>query len=145
METPTIRSAEIEASRKWYVVDAEGQILGRLATKVATILKGKHKPVYTPHLDVGDFVVIINAERVRLTGNKANIKTYFHHTGYPGGGRTESFKNLIVEKPERVLEHAIRGMLPHNRLGRKMFKKVKIYAGNEHPHQAQNPELMDVG
>lgn len=144
MNTPTPRSEQIEAARKWYVVDAEGQVLGRLATKVASVLKGKHKPMYMPHLDTGDFVVIINAEKIRLTGRKAEQKEYFHHTGYPGGGRMETYKEVMESKPEFVLEHAIKGMLPHNRLGRQMFKKVKIYAGSEHPHGAQLPEVLEV-
>jgi len=135
---------EIVANRKWYVIDADGQVLGRLATKIATMLRGKHKPIYTPHLDVGDFIVIINAERIQITGKKADKKSYFHHTGYPGGGRMESFRSLLSRKPHRILAHAIRGMLPHNRLGRKMFKKVKIYAGSEHPHQAQKPEVLSL-
>jgi large subunit ribosomal protein L13 len=142
VKTPTPSTAEIEASRKWYLVDADGKVLGRLATKVASILKGKHKPMYMPHLDVGDFVVIINAERIRLTGRKADQKVYFRHTGYPGGGREDSFKELIAKKPDQVLAHAIKGMLPHNRLGRQMFKKLKIYAGGEHPHVGQKPEVL---
>lgn len=144
MRTPTVSPAQIEESRKWYLIDAEGMVVGRLATTVAQLLKGKHKPIYTPHLDTGDFVVVINADRVRLSGRKAYQKEYFHHTGYPGGGKTETFNEVMSSKPERVLERAIRGMLPHNRLGRKMFKKVKIYAGSDHPHKAQKPENFEV-
>ena len=144
MKTPTVSPAQIEESRKWYVIDADGLVVGRLATTVAQILKGKHKAIYTPHLDTGDFVVVINADRVRLTGRKEDQKEYFHHTGYPGGGKTETFKEIMSSKPERILEHAIKGMLPRNRLGRKMLKKVKIYAGNEHPHTAQKPESLNV-
>jgi large subunit ribosomal protein L13 len=144
MKTPTVSPAQIEASRKWYVIDGDGLVLGRLATTVAQILIGKNKPMYTPHLDTGDFVVIINADRVRLTGRKEDLKSYFHHTGYPGHHSTEAFKDLKSTKPEWVLEHAIKGMLPHNRLGRKMLKKVRIYKGEEHPHAAQKPETMEL-
>lgn len=133
-----------EVNRKWLVVDAEGKVLGRLATEVATILRGKHKPIYAPHMDVGDHVIIINAGKVRLTGRKAQTKRYFRHTGYPGGLRSESFTELLKKHPERILEKAIWGMLPHNRLGRKMYKKLKIYSGAEHPHQAQQPEKYEV-
>jgi len=127
---------------KWYLVDAESQILGRLASQVAYIVRGKHKPVYTPHLDTGDHVVIVNAEKVRVTGRKLQRKQYTRYTGYPGGLRTRIIGKELEDRPETVLAHAIRGMLPKNRLGRKLFKKVRIYSGSEHPHQAQNPEAL---
>ena len=135
---------QIEASRKWFVVDADGETVGRLATQVAQILRGKNKPIYTPNLDTGDFVVIINAEKVQLSGNKADQKEYFRHSGYPGGGRHTSFRVMLERHPERIMEHAVRGMLPKNRLGDKMFKKLKVYAGEKHPHQAQNPEELKI-
>ena len=130
---------EADVVRTWHVVDAEGQTLGRLATAVATLLRGKHKPTYTPHVDTGDFVIIINADKIVVTGNKASDKLYRHHTGWPGGFRTTNFEKLQAEKPTRILEKAIRGMLPHNRLGREQAKKLKVYAGAEHPHTAQQP------
>ncbi len=133
-----------EVDQKWHVVDASGKILGRLASNVATILRGKHKPTYTPHMDVGDHVVIINAEKVAVTGKKAQLKRYYRHTGYPGGLRSDSFEDLLVKAPERILEKAIWGMLPHNKLGRKIFKKLKVYAGEEHPHGAQQPEKLEL-
>ncbi|HID96029.1 MAG TPA: 50S ribosomal protein L13 [Candidatus Latescibacteria bacterium] len=142
MKTYVVRGGDVE--RKWFLVDAEGKILGRLATRVAHILRGKHKPIYSPHLDVGDHVVIINADKIRLTGRKVNQKEYYRHTGYPGGLKVTYLSKLLAEKPERVVERAIRGMLPHNRLGRKMFKKLKVYAGAEHPHLAQRPEPLDL-
>ncbi len=142
MKTFVPKAAEI--SRKWYVVDAEGQVLGRLASQVATILRGKHKPIYTPHMDVGDHVIIINAEKIRVTGKKAKQKKYFRHSGYPGGVRFETFTELMNRHPERILEKAIKGMLPHNRLGRKMFKKLKVYVGPNHVHQAQKPEKLEL-
>jgi large subunit ribosomal protein L13 len=134
----------VEAGRQWFVVDADGATVGHLATQVAQILRGKHKPIFTPNLDTGDFVVIINAEKVQLTGNKADQKEYFRHSGYPGGGRHVGFRTMIEKHPERVMEHAIRGMLPKNKLGAKMFKKLKVYAGEKHPHQAQNPEVLKI-
>ena len=133
-----------EVQHKWLVVDAEGKVLGRLATRVATILKGKHKPIYSPHMDVGDHVIILNAEKVRVTGKKAAIKKYFHFTGYPGGARWESYEDLLNRAPERILQKAIWGMMPHSKLGKKMFKKLKVYVGNAHPHQAQNPEKLEI-
>ena len=131
-----------EVEREWVVIDAADQVLGRVATKAATILKGKHKPQYTPHVDTGDFVIIINADKVRLTGSKAETKAYYRHSGYPGGLKVESFKEAMVKHPERVLEHAIKGMLPKNTLGRAMGKKLKVYAGAEHPHMAQKPRQI---
>ncbi len=127
---------------KWYLVDADSQILGRLASQVAFIVKGKHKPIYTPHLDTGDHVVIVNAEKIRVTGRKLQRKQYTRYTGYPGGLRTRVIGKELEGRPETVLAHAIRGMLPKNRLGRKLFKKVRIYSGPVHPHQAQNPEAL---
>jgi len=133
-----------DIERKWYVVDAKDKVLGRLASHVATILRGKHKPIYAPHVDVGDHVIIINAEKIRVTGKKAQTKRYFRHSGYPGGARFDSFAELIQRHPERILEKAVWGMLPHNKLGRKMFKKLKVYAGENHPHQAQKPEKLEL-
>jgi len=131
-----------EVERKWYVVDASGQVLGRLATKIATVLRGKNKPQFTPHLDVGDFVVVVNAEKVRVSGKKADIKTYSHHTGYPGGLKQQVFSDLQRRHPERIIEYAVWGMLPHSRLGKQQIKKLKVYRGAAHPHQAQKPENL---
>lgn len=133
-----------DIKRKWYLVDADGKILGRLASEVATILRGKHKPIYSPHIDTGDHVIIINADKVRVTGKKAKQKRYFRHTGYPGGGRFDNFSDLLTKHPERILEKAVKGMLPHNKLGRKMYKKLKVYAGENHLHQAQKPEVLEI-
>ncbi len=129
---------------KWYVVDAEGKILGRLASRVAAILRGKHRPEFTPHLDLGDHVIIVNADKIRVTGKKAQQKYYVRHSGYPGGLKKVSYTRMLHEHPERILYHAIKGMLPHNRLGRKLLKKVRIYAGPDHPHQAQKPEPLEI-
>lgn len=129
-----------DISRQWYVVDAAGQTLGRLASEVASILRGKHKPTFTPHVDAGDFVIVINADKIQLTGNKLDQKMAYRHSGYPGGFRATSYRTLMEKKPEFVVEKAIKGMLPHNRLGRAMGKKLKVYCGPEHPHQAQKPE-----
>jgi large subunit ribosomal protein L13 len=131
-----------DANRKWYVVDASGRTLGRVASHVARLLRGKQKPIFTPNNDVGDFVVVVNAEKVRLTGKRTELKKIYHNTMYPGGARFESFKELIKTKPEYVVEHAVKGMLPHNRLGRKIFKKLKVYRGAQHPHAAQRPEAI---
>ncbi|WP_082759932.1 50S ribosomal protein L13 [Abyssisolibacter fermentans] len=133
-----------EIERKWYVVDAEGKRLGRLASEVAKILRGKNKPIYTPHVDTGDFVIIINAEKVELTGKKLDQKLYRYHTGHPGGLKEVPYKNLMQNKPEFVIEHAVKGMLPKNSLGRKMIKKLKVYRGTEHKHEAQKPEVLDI-
>ncbi|HHX01067.1 MAG TPA: 50S ribosomal protein L13 [Firmicutes bacterium] len=131
--------------RKWYLIDATDKTLGRLASQIASILRGKHKPIYTPHVDTGDHVIVINAEKIRLTGNKLQDKKYYHHSGYPGGLKVRTAADLLNSgRPERVLKLAVWGMLPHNRLGRKMFKKLKVYAGNEHPHSAQQPETLDI-
>jgi len=140
----TFRAKEKDVEKKWYLVDASGKTLGRLASQVARLLRGKHKPIFTPHVDVGDYVVVINASKVRMTGQRENLKTYFHYTGYPGGAKVVSYKDLIHRKPEFVIEHAVRGMLPHNKLGRRIFKKLKVYAGSEHPHVAQKPEPIKI-
>jgi len=142
LKTITAKKDDIE--RKWYVVDADGKVLGRLATKVAHILRGKHKPLYSPHLDVGDHVVIINADKIRVTGKKPQQKFYYRHTGYPGGLRSRSYSEMSKENPAWIIEHAVKGMLPHNSLGRSMFKKLNVYAGSEHPHNAQKPELIEI-
>jgi len=133
-----------EVQRDWVLVDATDMVLGRLATRVAEILKGKTKPQYTPHIDVGDFVVVINAEKIRLTGNKAADKNYYSHSGYPGGLKEVSFERMLEKHPERIIEKAVRGMLPKNSLGRSMGKKLKVYAGPEHPHEAQNPQMIEL-
>ena len=138
MSTPFPSEKTIE--RAWHVIDAEGQVLGRMATRVATLLMGKHKPGYTPFLDVGDHVVIINAEKIVLTGNKMNDKMYYRHTGYPGGIKEARARRVIREHPTRVLESAIRGMVPKTKLGRQMLTKLRVYAGPEHPHAAQQPQ-----
>lgn len=142
MKTYMPKTSEIE--KKWYVVDAEGKTLGRLASTIATILRGKHKPYFTPHLDVGDFVVVINAEKVRVTGKKAEQKVYFRYSGYPGGARYIGFEEMRRSHPDRIIKLAVWGMLPHNRLGRRQLKKLKVYAGPEHPHQAQKPEPLEI-
>jgi large subunit ribosomal protein L13 len=142
VRTFTAKTAEIK--REWYVIDAEGQTLGRLASKIAPIIKGKHKPIYTPHLDCGDFVIVINAEKVRVTGRKLDQKFYYRHSGYPGGLSSISLRDQLADHPERVLQAAVRGMLPKNKLGRQMIKKLKVYAGDSHPHQAQQPKLLKL-
>ena len=131
-----------ELTHEWFVVDADDQVLGRLATRVAHVLRGKHKPTFAPHMDGGDFVVIVNAEKIRLTGNKAEQKLWHRHSGYPGGLTSVPFARLLVERPEKVVEKAIVGMLPKNRLGRHMARKLKVYAGPEHPHEAQQPRPL---
>ena len=140
----TISAREQDIQRDWYVVDAQGQTLGRLATRVATILRGKHKPIFTPHVDCGDYVVIINAEKIHTTGQKMTQKKYYRHSGYPGGLREIALKDQLQKFPNRVLESAVRGMLPKNRLGRKMFHKLKVYAGSNHPHEAQQPKPLEL-
>ena len=142
MKTYTPKLTEIQ--RRWLLVDAEGKVLGRLASEVAQLLRGKHKPMYTPHLDTGDFVVVVNADKIRLTGGKADTKTYFRHTGYMGGGRLIPFRDMQSAHPERVIELAVKGMLPKNNLGRLMRRKLKVYAGPEHPHAAQQPETIEI-
>ncbi|GAA4844249.1 50S ribosomal protein L13 [Saccharopolyspora rosea] len=133
-----------EVTRAWHVIDAEDVVLGRLATQAATLLRGKHKPTYAPHVDTGDFVVIVNAEKVALTGNKREQAFHYRHSGYPGGLRKQSFGEVLQKHPERLLEKAIKGMLPKNKLGRAMGKKLKVYAGPNHPHQAQNPQPFEI-
>ncbi|RXZ82778.1 50S ribosomal protein L13 [Paenibacillaceae bacterium] len=133
-----------EVERKWHIIDAEGKTLGRLASEAATLIRGKHKPQFTPHVDTGDFVIIINAEKIVLTGNKLQNKIYYRHSMYSGGLKATPAKEMIATKPERVLEQAVHGMLPKNRLGNKMKLKLKVYAGSEHPHQAQNPEVYEL-
>jgi large subunit ribosomal protein L13 len=142
VRTFTQKQEEIE--RDWYIVDAEGETLGRLASRIAPILKGKHKPIYTPHLDCGDFVIIVNAEKVRVTGRKLDQKLYHRHSGYPGGLKSISLRDQLDKHPDRVLQAAIRGMLPKNKLGRRMLKKLKVYAGDSHPHQAQQPKPLEL-
>lgn len=142
MKTFSPKLQDIE--RKWYLVNAKNQILGRLASQVAHVLRGKHKPIFAPHVDVGDHVIIINAEKIRVTGKKAQQKRYRRHSGYPSGLKETVYEDMLAKHPERILEHAIRGMLPKNRLGRKMFKKLRIYAGEEHPHAAQEPETLNL-
>ena len=134
-----------EVEREWVLIDAENMVLGRVATEAARILKGKHKPQYTPHVDTGDFVIIINADKIRVTGTKAAQKTYYRHSGYPGGLKSETFTEAMAKHPERVIEHAVKGMLPKNTLGRAMGKKLKVYAGPEHPHMAQQPRQIKIG
>lgn len=142
MRTFYAKPGEIE--REWLLIDAEDLVLGRLATRIASILKGKTKPTYTPHVDVGDFVIVINAEKIRLTGKKAEQKNYYSHSGYPGGLKEVSFKTMLEKHPERILEKAVRGMLPKNTLGRQMGKKLKVYAGPDHPHIAQEPRTIEL-
>ncbi len=144
MKTYIAKEQEIEESKRWYVVDAEGKVLGRLASQIAHILRGKHKPIFSPHQDVGDFIIVINAEKVKLTGNKMEQKTYFRHSGYIGGTTFTPVSLMLKKHPERVIEFAVKRMLPKNALGRQMFKKLKVYAGTNHPHQAQNPEVLDI-
>ena len=143
MKTYTPKAPEIQ--RNWLLVDAQDQVLGRLASQIAQLLRGKHKPMFTPHLDTGDFVVVVNAEKVRLTGNKAEDKEYFRHSGYMGGERFIPFRTMIEKHPERVIELAVKGMLPKNNLGRLMRRKLKVYAGPEHPHAAQQPQPIEIG
>lgn len=142
MRTYTPKPADVQ--RQWYVIDATDVVLGRLASQVAQLLRGKHKPIYAPHLDTGDFVVIVNAEKVSLSGNKLEQKKAYRHSGYPGGLRSVKYADLLAKHPERAVEKAIKGMLPKNSLGRKMFGKVKVYAGPDHPHQAQKPVPFEI-
>ena len=142
MKSFIAKPAEVE--RKWYVVDADGKTLGRLASEVASVLRGKNKPTFTPHVDCGDYVIVINAEKVAVTGKKRAEKIYKKHTGYPGGLREITFDKLQQKKPEEIIRHAVKGMLPDGKLGRQMFKKLKVYAGAEHPHTAQKPETLEI-
>jgi large subunit ribosomal protein L13 len=140
----TFQATAQDRERGWYVVDAEGKTLGRLASQIADVLRGKRKPTYTPHVDVGDFVVVINAEKVRVTGNKLAAKRYWRHSGYPGGIRSRTLGEMLERRPEEVLRKAVKGMLPRNRLARAQLRKLKVYAGSEHPHQAQKPEVLEI-
>ena len=142
MKTYSPKAGELK--EKWWVVDAEGQVLGRLASHVAAVLRGKHRPEFTPHMDLGDHVVVINAAKVVLTGNKTSLKKYERYSGYPGGRRVVPFKQVSTRNPERVVERAVKGMLPHNRLGRTLYRKLRVYAGPEHPHEAQKPEPLSL-
>jgi large subunit ribosomal protein L13 len=140
----TISARAQDVQRDWYVVDAQGLTLGRLATRIATILRGKHKPIYTPHVDCGDYVIVINAEQIHTTGQKQTQKIYYRHSNYPGGLKEISLRDQLQKFPNRVLEAAVRGMLPRNRLGRQMFRKLKVYAGPSHPHEAQQPKSLEL-
>ena len=140
----TYMAKEADVARTWHVVDAEGQTLGRLATVVATLLRGKNKPTYTPHVDTGDFVIVINADKIVVTGKKSEDKIYYHHTGWPGGFRKTNFAKLQASKPSAVIEKAVRGMVPHTKLGASILKKLKVYAGAEHPHASQKPQPFDI-
>ena len=144
MRTYTAKPAEAQAARKWWIVDAKGQPLGRLASQVANVLRGKTKPTFTPHVDTGDFVVVINAAQVKVTGNKAEQKSYHRHTGRPGSLRSETFRDVIVRRPEVPIEMAVRGMLPKNSLGRSLLRKLKVYPSTEHPHAAQQPAVLPL-
>ncbi len=141
MKSYVARPKDIE--RKWYVIDATDKVLGRLATEVATLLRGKHKPIYTPTIDTGDYVIVINADKIKLTGNKLQQKEYVYHTGYPGGRRTVRYDKLLQSRPEKAIELAVKGMLPHTKLGRAMYRKLRVYAGDVHQHEAQMPEVHE--
>jgi large subunit ribosomal protein L13 len=140
----TISANKATAKKKWVIVDATDQVLGRLASVVAIMLRGKHKPDFTPHADCGDYVIVVNCDKVKLTGNKKDQKVYIHHTGYPGGQRTVSFSRLQTKKPEAIIEKAVKGMLPKNRLGSELFRHLHVYTGNEHPHEAQQPVEVNI-
>ena len=142
MKTRSLKKSEIQ--KNWWIVDARGAVLGRLASEVAQILRGKHKVDFTPHLDMGDCVVVVNAEKIEVTGNKEKDKKYFSHTGYPGGGKETSLEDLRQSKPEAIIQKAVKGMLPHNKLGRSILAHLKIYVGSEHPHTAQNPQELQI-
>jgi len=142
VKTYTVKPGDI--NRQWHVVDADGKTLGRLASRIAAILKGKNKPIYTPHADVGDYVIVINADKIHVTGRKMLQKVYYRHSGYPGGLKSINLRDLLRRHPTRAIELAVKGMLPKNRLGRRMLKKLKVYAGSEHPHQAQEPQVLEL-
>ncbi|NLH07331.1 MAG: 50S ribosomal protein L13 [Chloroflexi bacterium] len=142
MKTYTAKKEDIE--RQWFVIDAKDQTLGRMATQIATILRGKHKPIFTPHMDTGDFVIVVNAEKIHVTGDRLDQKLYYRHSGYPGGLRSKSLRQMLRDKPEDVIYEAVRRMLPKNNLGRQMLKKLKVYAGPEHPHAAQQPVKLEL-
>ena len=141
----TFITKPLEVKRKWYVVDAEGQTLGRLCTEIARVLRGKHKPIYSPNVDCGDYVIVVNAEKIKVTGNKMEQKIYVRHSTYIGGRKETTLRHMLLKKPEYAVTHAIKGMLPKNNLGRQMFKKVHVYAGPEHKHEAQKPEPLNFG
>ena len=142
MKTLSIKKSQIE--RSWFIVDASGKKLGRLASNIAQIIRGKHKPLYTPNIDMGDFVIVINADKVIISGNKSDQKEYWRHTGFPGGQKVTSYKSLKENNPEKIISTAVKGMLPHNRLGRKLFSHLKVYAGTSHPHTSQKPEVLEI-
>ncbi len=144
MKVKTYTPKPDDIQREWFVIDAKDQTLGRLATQIATLLRGKHKPIFAPHVDVGDFVIVINAEKIRVTGNKLDQKMYYRHSQYPGGLKQRTLRELLDMFPDRVIEKAVKGMLPKNKLGRKMIKKLKVYAGETHPHQAQKPKVFEL-
>src|SRR4030065_1265712 len=140
----TLFAKNSDVTRKWHVVDADGMVVGRLASRVASILRGKNKPIYTPHVDTGDYVIVLNAEKVRFTGNKLDQKKYYHHSGYPGGLKMKTAKDIMKKDPERIIMSAVRGMLPKNVLGKQQLRKLKVYKNNEHPHKSQNPEILNL-
>jgi large subunit ribosomal protein L13 len=140
----TVSARKERVTREWYVVDAAGKTLGRLCTEIASRLRGKHKPEYTPHVDTGDYIIVVNAEKVTVTGNKTTDKLYQHHTGYPGGIKSISFDKLLVKSPEMIIEKAVKGMMPKNKLSRTMISKLKVYVGKDHPHTAQQPTLLEI-
>ena len=140
----TVSARKETVTREWYVVDAAGKTLGRLCTEIANRLRGKHKPEFTPHVDTGDYIVVVNAEKIMVTGKKTTDKLYQHHTGYPGGIKSISFDKLLVKSPEMIIEKAVKGMMPKNKLSRAMLSKLKVYAGNDHPHSAQQPTLLEI-
>ena len=142
MKTFTLKAKDIK--KNWYLIDAEGQVLGRLCSKIAQLIRGKGKPEFTPHLDMGDFVIVVNADKIKVSGNKEKNKTYWHHTGFPGGQKESSLSDLRKNFPDRIITNAVKGMLPHNRLGRKMLKNLKVYTDSSHPHEAQNPIKIDL-
>lgn len=142
MKTFSAKAEEI--NREWFLIDAEGKTLGRMASEIALRLRGKHKPEFTPHVDTGDYIVVVNAEKLHVTGNKMNDKMYHHHTGYVGNLKSIALKDLLAKHPERVIEKAVKGMLPKNSLGRQMYRKLKVYSGSEHPHAAQEPKVLDI-
>ena len=142
MKTFTLKAKDIK--KNWYLIDAKDQVLGRLSSQIAQLIRGKGKPEFTPHLDMGDFVIVINADKVKVSGNKEKDKTYWHHTGFPGGKKESSLSDLRDKFPDRIITNAVKGMLPHNRLGRKMLKNLKVYADETHPHEAQNPTKIDL-
>jgi large subunit ribosomal protein L13 len=143
LKTYNVTASEIQ--KDWWLVNADGKTLGRLATEIASVLRGKHKPTFTPHLDNGDFIVVVNAAKIRVTGNKEEVKRYYSHSGYPGGLSSKTLKKVRETFPERIITHAVKGMLPHNRLGRQLIKKMKVYSGEEHPHEAQQPKELKLG